>query len=104
MVVHFRRDVQEALEVARKTATADVDLVVIPTAAPTVPFAEFTAAGFRVYVAANVAIRAALTAVGEGLERVLRHGHQGAALSNVASVTDIDSLVRTSALVPRMPS
>ncbi len=103
VVVHFRRDVEEALEVARKTATADLELVIIPTAAPAVPFAEFAAAGFRVYVAANVAIRAALTAVGDGLERVLRSGHQSDALSNVASVADIDSLVRTSALVPRMP-
>lgn len=104
VVVHFRRDVEAALEVARKTAGADVELVIIPTAAPALTFATFAAAGFSVYVAANVAVRAALTAVGAGLESVLRYGSQTDAVANIASLADIDSLVRTSALVPEMPS
>jgi phosphoenolpyruvate phosphomutase len=101
VVVHFRTDVEDALEVARKAATADVQLVVIPTAAPPVRFETFRAAGFDVYVAANVAVRAAMRAVEQGLESVLRLGHQAAALEGVASLAELDSLVRTEALVPQ---
>ncbi|GAA4928888.1 isocitrate lyase/PEP mutase family protein [Actinoplanes utahensis] len=101
VVVHFRRDVEDALEVARKAATADVKLVIIPTAAPPVTFETVSAAGFDVYVAANVAVRAAMSAIERGLESVLKMGHQAAALEGVASLADLDSIVRTDILVPR---
>lgn len=101
VVVHFRTDVEAALEVARKADTVDVKLVIIPTAAPPVRFDTFRDAGFDIYVAANVAVRAAMRAVEQGLESVLRLGHQAVALEGVASLAELDSLVRTEALVPR---
>lgn len=99
IVVHFRADVEAALEVARQADTPGVKLVIIPTAAPPVRFETFRDAGFDIYVAANVAVRAAMRAVEQGLESVLRLGHQAAALEGVASLAELDSLVRTEALV-----
>jgi phosphoenolpyruvate phosphomutase len=104
VVVHFRADVEAVLEVARKAADVDVDLVVIPTAAPSMTFATFAEAGFDVYVTANVAVRAAMTAVEQGLESVLRLGHQKDALAGIATLADLDTLVRTNMLVPGMSS
>jgi len=101
VVVHFRTDPEEVLEVARQVrATSDIRLVVIPTVVPAKYFADFAEAGFNVYVAANVALRAAAAAVGQGLASVLRTGRQQEAVESIASLADLDALVRTDALVP----
>jgi phosphoenolpyruvate phosphomutase len=101
VVIHFRTDVEKVLEVARRCdLPAGVELVVIPTKAPAMNFETFAAAGFDVYVAANIALRAAAAAVWEGLESVLRHGHQQVATERIASLADLDDIVGTDTLVP----
>jgi 2-methylisocitrate lyase-like PEP mutase family enzyme len=101
VVVHFRTDVEAVLEVARRCELPPgVQLVVIPTKSPALRFEDFAAAGFHVYVAANVALRAAATAMWESLHSVLRLGHQQSAVEHIASLADLDEIVRTDALVP----
>jgi phosphoenolpyruvate phosphomutase len=97
-VVHFRDDVQPVLEVARQTRDA-VDLVIIPTRAPSLTFADFEEAGFKIYVAANMAIRAAATATRTALLTVLREQRLAPALEDVATLADLDEIVGTSTLV-----
>ncbi len=98
VVVHFRTDPGAAMEVARRTRGA-AKLVVIPTAAPSLTFADLAAAGFGVYVAANVALRAASAATRQALESVLLAKHQAHAVERAASLAELDALVRTEALV-----
>lgn len=97
VVVHFRGEVQPALEVARQTSEV-VDLVIIPTQAPSLPFADFEAAGFKIYIAANTALRAAATAIRTAMVSVLVEQRLAPALERVATLSDLDDLVGTSRL------
>src|SRR5690606_12694568 len=100
VVVHFRDDVGPAMTVAaHKGEFLGAKLVIIPTKAPSVPFEEFTRAGFDVYVAANIALRAAASAMHEELQSVLAVRNQADAAKRVSSLEEIDSLVGRDLLV-----
>jgi phosphoenolpyruvate phosphomutase len=98
VVVHFRDNLAHAIETARRTA-ATARLIVIPTAAPTVQFVEFEEAGFSVYVAANIGLRAAAMAIETALASVLQHENQARAAECGATLAELDALVRARELV-----
>jgi phosphoenolpyruvate phosphomutase len=98
VVVHFRDDVGQAMATARRTADL-TRLVVIPTAAPTASFSEFEQAGFRVYVAANIALRAAALAMQQALGSVLTQQSQAHAIECGVTLAELDTLVRAAELV-----
>ncbi|MFF9573083.1 isocitrate lyase/PEP mutase family protein [Streptomyces sp. NPDC014685] len=100
VVVHFRDDVGQALEVAaHKDEFLGTRLVIIPTKAPSMRFEEFADAGFDVYVAANIALRAAASAMREELRSVLTTRNQGDAAERISSLAELDALVGRDILV-----
>ncbi|MEQ7008234.1 isocitrate lyase/PEP mutase family protein [Actinopolymorpha sp. B17G11] len=92
VVVHFRKDPEAVLRVARRSPLAH-KLIVIPTAAPDVHFAEFASAGFGICVVANVALRTAYRAIDLALQETLSEGRLSEALRNGGSIEDLHQLV-----------
>lgn len=94
VVVHFRAaDQLPALfEVAQRVGDG-TRLVVIPTAAPTVPIAEFARRGFSVYVAAHVGIRATVTAIQRSFTLVHQHRRLQEALDGAITLEELEGLL-----------
>jgi phosphoenolpyruvate phosphomutase len=91
-VVHFRRDITQVFEVTKQRRHPG-RLVIIPTNAPEVPARDFAAAGFSVYVAAHVSIRAAAAAIDDALRQVLRTGSLSAAAERAMSIDELDRVL-----------
>lgn len=92
VVVHFRDDVNEAFDVARRCRHA-VPLVLIPTRAPEVSTAEAERRGFAAYVAANVGVRASARALSRAYKAVLGSGAIEPALVECMPLQELDSLL-----------
>jgi phosphoenolpyruvate phosphomutase len=70
-----------------------VPLVAVPTTYPTVSAAELEAAGFRMAIFANQALRAAIVAMRDTLGEIRRSGRAASVESRIATLEDVYALV-----------
>jgi phosphoenolpyruvate phosphomutase len=82
-------------ELARFAARwdASVPLVAVPTTYPTVTAEELAAAGFRMAIFANQALRAAIVAMRDALRDIRRSGRAAAVEDRIASLEEVYALV-----------
>jgi phosphoenolpyruvate phosphomutase len=89
-VIHFRDDIDEVFQVAAQCRDLD-NLVIIPTKAPEVSFEEAEEHGFGVYMVANVAVRAAASAIERSLSRVQETHRLADALEDCMPLKELDA-------------
>jgi phosphoenolpyruvate phosphomutase len=93
VLVHSKaKDFGELREFAA-TWSGKVPLVAVPTTYPTVTAAELEAAGFRMAIFANQALRAAIVAMRETLGEIRRAGRAASVESRIAPLEDVYALV-----------
>ena len=73
-------------------------LIAVPTTYPTVGAAELAAAGFRMAIFANQALRAAIVAMRDALGEIRRSGQAESVEQRIASLEDVYALVGVSEL------
>ena len=91
VIVHFREKVDHVFAVAE--ACKAIPLGVIPTMAPHVPSTEFAEAGFSVYIAANVAVRASALAIDQTYAAVRASGRLTEANAHCLPLKEFRSIV-----------
>ncbi len=89
---------EESRELARRVASLSCPLVIVPTTFPQVTPEELEAAGFRMVIFANHALRAALRAMEETLRLIQREGRTDVVSSRIASLQEVYDIVGVSEL------
>jgi phosphoenolpyruvate phosphomutase len=89
-VIHFRDDINEVFETAAQCRDLP-NLVIIPTKAPETSIEDAEGYGFSVYMAANVAVRAAALAMERTLATVLETRRLSVALEDCMPLKELDA-------------
>ncbi len=93
VLVHSKAsDFDELARFARRWDRA-IPLVAVPTTYPGVAAADLAAAGFRLAIFANQALRAAIVAMRDALGEIRRHGHAATVEGRIAPLEEVYGLV-----------
>jgi phosphoenolpyruvate phosphomutase len=98
VLVHSRAPDFDEVRAFAAAWDRDVPLVAVPTTYPTVGTADLEAAGFRMAIFANQALRAAVVAMRETLADIRRSGRAAGVEGRIATLEEVDALVGVSEL------